>query len=84
VAVNSGTAALHIALQSIGIQEGDEVIVPPLTFFATVSCVLYLKATPVFADIDLDDLCLSPEDTERKISSKTKAIIPVHLFGTAA
>lgn len=84
VAVNSGTAALHIALEAAGIKEGDEVIVPPLTFFATITSVLYLRAVPVFADIDMDDLCLSPEDTERKITAKTKAIIPVHLFGTAA
>jgi perosamine synthetase len=84
VAVNSGTAALYIALDAAGIQEGDEVIVPPLTFFATVSAVLYMRAIPVFADIDPDDLCLSAEDTERVISSKTKAILPVHLFGNAA
>ncbi len=84
VAVNSGTAALHIALEAAGIQEGDEVIVPPLTFFATVSSVLYLRAIPVFADIDPDDLCLSAEDTERQISPRTKAILPVHLFGNAA
>lgn len=84
VAVNSGTAALHIALQATGVQEGDEVIVPPLTFFATVSSALYLRAVPVFADIDPEDLCLSPEDAMAKITSKTKAIIPVHLFGNAA
>jgi len=84
VAVNSGTAALYIALEALGVGKGDEVIVPPLTFFATVSAVLYLGAIPVFADIDLDDLCLSPESTEMHITPKTKAIIPVHLFGTAA
>jgi perosamine synthetase len=84
IAVNSGTAALHIALEVLGVGKGDEVIVPPLTFFATVSSVLYLGAVPIFADIDLDDLCLSPESTERFITSKTKAIIPVHLFGMAA
>jgi len=84
VAVNSGTAALHIALEVLGVGKGDEVIVPPITFFATVSSALYLGAVPVFADIDLDDLCLSPESTEKHISSRTKAIIPVHLFGAAA
>ncbi len=84
IAVNSGTAALHIGLEATGISQGDEVIVPPLTFFATISSVLYLGAIPVFADIDLDDLCLSPIDVESKITSKTKAIIPVHLFGNAA
>jgi len=84
IALNSGTAALHIALEAMGVGKGDEVIVPPLTFFATVSSVLYLGAIPVFADIDLDNLCLSPESTEKNISSKTKAFIPVHLFGAAA
>ena len=57
---------------------------PPLTFFATVSSVLYLGAVPVFADIDLDGLCLSPESVLEKITPKTKAIVPVHLFGAAA
>jgi dTDP-4-amino-4,6-dideoxygalactose transaminase len=84
VAVSSGTAALHVALQAIGVSKGDEVIVPPLTFFATVSSVLYVGGVPVFADIDLDDLCLSPEDVEEKVTPRTKAIIPVHLFGAAA
>lgn len=84
IAVNSGTAALYIALETLGVGKGDEVIVPPLTFFATVSSVLYLGAVPVFADIDVDDLCLSPASSEERISSRTKAIIPVHLFGAAA
>jgi len=84
VAVSSGTAALYIALEAMGVGKGDEVIVPPMTFFATVSSVLYLGATPVFADIDLDDLCISPESVKDKFSKKTKAIIPVHLFGASA
>jgi len=84
VAVNNGTAALHIALETMDIGRGDEVIVPPLTFFSTVSAVLYIGAVPVFADIDSDDLCLSPESTEKHITSKTKAAIPVHLFGAPA
>lgn len=84
VAVSSCTAALQIALAAVGMREGDEVIVPPLTFFATVSSVLYHRAVPVFADIDLDDLCLSPGDAQRKVTSKTRAIIPVHLFGNSA
>lgn len=84
VAVSNGTAALHIALETMGIGKGDEVIVPPLTFFATISAVLYLGAIPVFADIDPDDLCLSPESAKDKITSRTKAILPVHLFGAAA
>jgi len=84
IAVDNGTAALHIALQALGVGRGDEVIVPPLTFFATITAVIYVGAKPVFADIDLDDLCLSPKSTESKISSRTKAIIPVHLFGAPA
>ncbi len=84
VAVNSGTSALYIALESIGVGKGDEVIVPAMTFFSTVSSVLYLGATPVFADIDPDDFCLSPGSVEENISEKTKAIIPVHLFGNPA
>ena len=84
VAVSNGTSALYIALEAMGIGKGDEVIVPPLTFFATVSSVLYLGAVPVFADLDLDDLCLSPASVKDKITSRTKAILPVHLFGAAA
>ncbi len=84
VAVSNGTSALHIALEAMGIGKGDEVIVPPLTFFATVSSVLYLDAIPVFADLDLDDLCLSPDGVRDKITSRTRAILPVHLFGAAA
>jgi len=84
VAVNSGTAALHIALEALGVGKGDDVMVPPLTFFATVSSVLYRGALPVFADIDLDDLCLSPESVEALITPNTKAIVPVHLFGAPA
>jgi len=84
VGVSSCTAALYIAMEAIKVQEGDEVIVPPLSFFATVSSVLYHRAIPVFADIDLDDLCLSPESVTKYITSKTKAVIPVHLYGAAA
>jgi perosamine synthetase len=84
MAVSSGTAALCIALQAMGIGRGDEVIVPPFSFFATISSVLFLGAIPVFADIDLENLCLSPKSTVTKITSKTKAIIPVHVFGAPA
>ena len=84
IAVNSGTAALHVALASIGIGPGDEVIVPPLTFFSTVSSVLHQNAVPIFADIDPESFCLDPSDVETKITENTKAIIPVHLFGNAA
>ncbi|WP_338667739.1 DegT/DnrJ/EryC1/StrS family aminotransferase [Pseudodesulfovibrio methanolicus] len=84
VGVSTGTAALHIALEAFGIGKGDEVIVPPLTFFATVSAVLYLGAIPVFADIDEDNLCLSAESCRKVVTDKTKAIIPVHFAGAAA
>lgn len=84
VAVNSGTAALHVALASLDIGPGDEVIVPPLTFFSTVSAVLHQNAIPIFADIDSESFCLDPSDVENKITENTKAIIPVHIFGNAA
>ncbi|MFW6040708.1 MAG: DegT/DnrJ/EryC1/StrS family aminotransferase [Thermoplasmatota archaeon] len=83
-AVNGGTAALHVSLAAAGIGPGDEVIVPPMTFFATVAAVLHQNAIPVFADIEQDSFCIDPEDIKEKITSKTKAIIPVHLFGNAA
>ncbi len=84
IAVNSGTAALHISLASTGIGPGDEVIVPPITFFSTVSSVLHQNAIPVFVDIDPESFCLDPSDFEKKITENTKAVIPVHLFGNAA
>jgi len=80
--VSNGTAALHIANKVLGIGEGDEVIVPALTFVATANSVLYTGAKPVFADItDLNNLNISPEDILEKVTSKTKAIIPVHYAG---
>jgi dTDP-4-amino-4,6-dideoxygalactose transaminase len=84
VAVNSGTAALHVALTVLGVGFGDEVIVPPLTFFSTVSAVLHQYGVPVFADIDPASYCIDPADVEKKITKKTKAIIPVHLYGNSA
>ena len=81
VAVNSGTAALHLALDAIGIKEGDEVIVPTMTFAATAEVVLYFKANPVLVDCQPDTLNLDPEQIEAAITSKTKAIIPVHIAG---
>lgn len=83
-AVNSGTAALHIALAVLGIGPTDEVIVPSLTFMSTVTAVLHQNAIPVFADIDIESFCISPEDIRRCITKRTKAIIPVHLYGNAA
>jgi len=81
VAVNSGTAALHLALDAIGIQESDEVIVPTMTFTATAEVVLYFKGKPVLVDCEPDTFNIDPLDLERKITSKTKAIIPVHIAG---
>lgn len=84
VATNSGTAALHIALAAAGIGPGDEVIVPALTFFATVEAVLHQNAVPIFADIDPETYTLDPNDVAKRITDKTKAIIPVHLYGHPA
>lgn len=81
VAVNSGTAALHLALDAIGIKEGDEVIVPTLTFAATAEVVIYFKANPVLVDCRPDTLNLDPDQIEKVITPRTKAIIPVHLAG---
>ena len=80
--VSSGTAALHIALKALGIEEGDEVIVPSLTFVATANSVLYCGAKPIFADIiSLNNFNISPDDILEKITNKTKAIIVVHYGG---
>ncbi len=81
VAVNSGTAALHVIMAALGIAAGDEVIVPPLSFFATVSSVLHAGAVPVFADIDPETYCLDPAGVEQALTERTKAVLPVHLFG---
>ena len=81
VAVNSGTAALHLALDAIGIREGDEVIVPAMTFAATAEVVLYFKAQPILVDCQRDTLNLDPTQIDAAITSKTKAIIPVHFGG---
>lgn len=81
VAVNSCTAALHLALEALGIKEGDEVIVPTMTFTATAEVVSYLKATPVLVDCQPDTFNIDFEKIEAKITRKTKAIIAVHLAG---
>lgn len=81
VAVNSGTSALHLALIHAGIKAGDEVIIPAQTFVATGLSVLYCGAKPVFADIQYNTGNISPDSIEKKITSKTKAIIPVHWGG---
>jgi dTDP-4-amino-4,6-dideoxygalactose transaminase len=82
IAVSNGTAALHLALAAVGIKEGDEVILPSLTFVATANSVLYVGAKPVFSDIvGADDLNISPQEIERKITKKTKAILVMHYGG---
>lgn len=81
VAVSNGTVALHLALVSLGIGPGDEVVVPDLTFAATINAVIHAGATPVIVDIESDSWCIDPQKIEEAISAKTKAIIPVHLFG---
>lgn len=80
-AVSNGTVAIHVALLALGIGPGDEVIVPTLTYIASVNPVKYVGATPVFADCDKTYWQLDPEDVKRKITPKTKAIIAVHLYG---
>lgn len=84
VAVNSGTSALHIALLSLGIGKGDEVIVPSFTFAATANSVALTGATPIFVDIDSTTFCIDPVEIEKAITPKTKAIQVVHLYGLAA
>ncbi len=81
IAVQSGTAALHIALYQLGIGRDDEVIIPSLTFVATVNSVLYVGAKPVIVDVDSETWNIDPEKIEKAITRKTKAIIPVHLYG---
>ena len=81
VAVNSGTAALHLALDAIGLTAGDEVILPTMTFAATAEVVRYFNATPVLVDCQPDTLNIDPRCIERAITAKTKAIIPVHFAG---
>ncbi len=81
IAVSSGTAALHAASFAAGFTSGDEVITSPLTFAATANCILYQGASPVFADVDPNTLCISPKEIEKKITSKTKGIIVMHYAG---
>jgi len=81
VAVSSGTAALHILVRALGLGPQDEVLVPSFTFASSVNAILYERATPVFVDIESETYNLDPEDLERKITKKTKAIMAVDVFG---
>lgn len=81
MALNSCTAALHLSMVAIGIEPGDEVIVPTMTFAATANAVIHAGGVPVFADCEKDTMNINPEDIERKITSKTRAILPVHFAG---
>ena len=84
IAVNTGTSALHLALLAAGVGPGDEVITVPFTFVATVAAIHYTGARPVFVDIDPRTYTMDPKGLEAAITSKTKAIIPVHLYGQTA
>ena len=83
-AVSSGTAGLHLAMIAAGIKEGDEVITSPFSFVASANAVLYVRAKPIFVDIDPVTYNFDPKKIEKKISKKTKAILVVHIFGQAA
>jgi dTDP-4-amino-4,6-dideoxygalactose transaminase len=83
MALNSCTAALHLSILAIGIKPGDEVIVPTMTFAATANAVIHAGGKPVFADCEKDTMNIDPLDIERKITSRTKAILPVHFAGRA-
>lgn len=84
IALNSGTSALRLALLSLGIKSGDEVITSPFSFIATAEAISLVGANPVFADVDEKTYTLNPSEIKNKITKKTKAIIPVHLFGQSA
>ena len=84
LATSSCTGALHLALLALGIGPGDEVIVPDITWVATANAVVYVGATPIFSDVQPQSWCLNPVSFESKITSRTKAVIPVHLYGHPA
>ena len=84
ISVTNGSVALEISLRALGIGCGDEVIVPPYTFMATVTAVLYVNAIPIFADIDPETYTIDPKSVESVISERTKAILPVHISGRPA
>lgn len=84
IGVNSGTSALHLALLALGIGPGDEVIIPAMSFLATAAAVCYTGATPVPVDIDPESYCINPTLVKSAITSRTRAVLPVHLYGQSA
>jgi len=84
IGVNSGTSGLHLAIRSLDIKDGDEVITSPFSFISSANAALFERAKPVFVDIDSDTLCIDPDKIEEKITNKTKAILPIHIFGHPA
>ena len=84
IAINSGTAALQAALYALDIKKGDEILIPSFTFVATANAVVSTGAKPVFVDILKDNYTIDPDDLQKKINKKTRAIIPVHLYGNVA
>jgi perosamine synthetase len=83
-AVSSGTAGLHLALRAVGVEDGDEVVTSPFSFVASANAVVFERARPVFADIDPVTLCLDPEAAAAAVTERTKALLPVHIFGYPA
>jgi dTDP-4-amino-4,6-dideoxygalactose transaminase len=81
IGTNSCTAALHLSLHALGIGPGDEVITTPMTFVSTASSIVYTGATPVFADVEPDTLCIDPACIEAAVTERTRAILPVHIYG---
>jgi dTDP-4-amino-4,6-dideoxygalactose transaminase len=84
IALNSGTAALHLAMDAIGLKPGDEVIVPTITFAASAEVVRYFDAVPVLVDVLPETLCIDPAAARRSVTAKTRAILPIHMGGHPA